>query len=38
MSVVEWNAAVEGARGSRAPLGRSDLEQLMQQHPDAKQQ
>jgi hypothetical protein len=37
MSVVEWNAAVEGfqaSRGIRAPLARSDLEQLMKQHPD----
>jgi hypothetical protein len=37
MSVTEWNAAVEGfdaARGIRGPLDRSDLEHLMQQHPD----
>jgi hypothetical protein len=37
MSVVEWNAAVEGfeaAHGIRAPLDRSDLEQMMKQHPD----
>jgi hypothetical protein len=37
MSVVEWNAAVEGfeaSRGTRAPLGRSDFEHMMKQHPD----
>jgi hypothetical protein len=35
MSLVEWQAAVEGRFGAaRAPLGRADLDQLMQLYPD----
>jgi len=35
MSVIEWNAAVEGAGAKpRAPLARADLDQLMKAYPD----
>ena len=35
MSVIEWNAAVEGAGAKpRAALARADLEQMMKAYPD----
>ena len=35
MSVIEWNAAVEGAGAKpRAPLARANFEQLMKAYPD----
>jgi len=35
MSVIEWNAAVEGAGAKpRAPLARVELEEMMKAYPD----